>query len=145
VSNTYYAVHSKRGAPDDYPKTMRIDYLVGFNDFRSEWVCPEHTGYAREKFIRWWRERTALGCSVPSTAREAAKLASGGLLVEPESITVQLVAGERFDRITGWCLKARPVMFERGGDSDKINDWSSHDPQDLGVNAVSSDDEKIPF
>ncbi len=50
VLDVYYCVHEKRGADPDAPKTMRVDYQVGFNEFKSEWVCPEHTGYARGKF-----------------------------------------------------------------------------------------------
>jgi len=109
VQNTYYAVHEKRGADPDNPRTMRIDYQVGFNDFKSEWVCPEHSGYAREKFIKWWRERAALGAPIPTTAREAVTLATAGLLAVPESITLKTVAGEKFARVTGWRLKPRPL------------------------------------
>lgn len=45
VEGVYYSVHVKRDAPEDHPRTMRVDYRVGFNDYRSEWVCFEHTGY----------------------------------------------------------------------------------------------------
>jgi len=144
VQNTYYAVHEKRYAEPDTPKTMRVDYQVGFNEFKSEWVCPEHTGYARGKFEKWWKERAALGCPVPNTAREAAELASEGLLAEPESITVKSVAGERFERITGWRLKARPVMRESGDDSSEADDWHSNSPADLGVEQ-DDDLDSIPF
>ena len=165
VQGTYYAVHEKRYAdPARYdrergtglnskngfvvnqskyseadvrpPKTMRVDYQIGFNDFKSEWVCPEHTGYAHGKFEKWWRERAALGCPVPKTAHEAVSLANEGLLAEPESITVKTVAGEKFDRITGWRLKERPIMREPGDDSREIDsefDPPSNSPADLGV------------
>ena len=48
----------KRGAPAGHPKTLRVDYQVGFNDVASEWVCPEHTGYARWKFEKWCPDGT---------------------------------------------------------------------------------------
>ena len=143
VQGTYYAVHEKRYADPDTPKTMRVDYQIGFNDFKSEWVCPEHTGYAHGKFEKWWRERAALGCPVPNTAREAVSLANEGLLAEPESITVKTVAGEKFDRITGWRLKERPVMREPGDDSNEPDDWPSNSPADLGV--AQDDLDEIPF
>lgn len=146
VQGTYYAVHEKRYADPDTPKTMRVDYQIGFNDFKSEWVCPEHTGYAHGKFEKWWRERAALGCPVPKTAREAVSLANEGLLAEPESITVKTVAGEKFDRITGWRLKERPVMREPGDDSREIDsefDLPSNSPADLGVAQDNLDE--IPF
>jgi DNA repair protein RadD len=142
VKNVYYCVHEKRYADPDAPKTMRIDYEVGINDFRSEWVCPEHTGYARGKFERWWKNRAAQGCPIPSTAREAVALANDGMLAVPLAITVKSVAGEKFDRITKCVLGERPVMREPGDDSAKINDWPSNSPQDLGVSDYGSE---IPF
>jgi len=36
VSEVFWGVHVKRGAPEDHPRTMRVDYRVGFNDHRSE-------------------------------------------------------------------------------------------------------------
>ncbi len=147
VLDTFYAVHEKRYAEPGTPKTMRVDYRIGFNDFKSEWVCPEHTGYARGKFEKWWRERAAIGCPLPATTHEAVALANEGLLASPESITVKSVAGEKFDRITGWRLKPRPVMREPGDDSNEIGaefDPPTNSPADLGVNHDDFDDE-IPF
>ena len=138
VLDVYYCVHEKRGADPDAPKTMRVDYQVGFNEFKSEWVCPEHTGYARGKFEKWWHERAALGCPMPRSAREAVSLANEGLLAAPESISVKTIAGERFERITGWRLKERPVMREPGEDLEPGETW---------VSTTSPDDpeEEIPF
>ena len=130
VLDVYYCVHEKRGADPDAPKTMRVDYQVGFNEFKSEWVCPEHTGYARGKFEKWWHERAALGCPMPRSAREAVSLANEGLLAAPESITVKTIAGERFERITGWRLKERPVMREPGEDLEAGETWTSPAPPD---------------
>ena len=138
VLDVYYCVHEKRGADPDAPKTMRVDYQVGFNEFKSEWVCPEHTGYARGKFEKWWHERAALGCPMPRSAREAVSLANEGLLAAPESITVKTIAGERFERITGWRLKERPVMREPGEALDPGETWTSYTPSD-------DLDDDIPF
>ena len=138
VLDVYYCVHEKRGADPDAPKTMRVDYQVGFNEFKSEWVCPEHNGYARGKFEKWWHERAALGCPMPRSAREAVSLANEGLLAAPESITVKTIAGERFERVTGFRLKERPVMREPGEDLEPGETW---------VSTTSPDDpeEEIPF
>ena len=138
VLDVYYCVHEKRGADPDAPKTMRVDYQVGFNEFKSEWVCPEHTGYARGKFEKWWHERASLGCPMPRSAREAVLLANEGLLAAPESITVKTIAGERFERITGWRLKERPVMREPGEDLEVGETWTSPAPPD-------DLDDDIPF
>lgn len=138
VLDVYYCVHEKRGADPDAPKTMRVDYQVGFNEFKSEWVCPEHTGYARGKFEKWWHERAALGCPMPRSAREAVSLANEGLLAAPESITVKTIAGERFERVTGFRLKERPVMREPGEDLEVGKTWTSPAPPD-------DLDDDIPF
>lgn len=138
VLDVYYCVHEKRGADPDAPKTMRVDYQVGFNEFKSEWVCPEHTGYARGKFEKWWHERAALGCPMPRSAREAVLLANEGLLAAPESITVKTIAGERFERVTGFRLKERPVMREPGEDLEVGETWTSPAPPD-------DLDDDIPF
>ncbi len=138
VLDVYYCVHEKRGADPDAPKTMRVDYQVGFNEFKSEWVCPEHTGYARGKFEKWWHERAAFGCPMPGSAREAVSLANEGLLAAPESITVKTIAGERFERVTGFRLKERPVMREPGEDLEVGETWTSPAPPD-------DLDDDIPF
>src|SRR5690606_27274762 len=78
VSEVYYSVHHKRDAPPEHPRTMRIDYRCGFNDYHSEWVCPEHTGYARQKFEAWWRARS--NEPFPNSAEEAVALAEAGAL-----------------------------------------------------------------
>ena len=98
----------------------------------------EHTGYARGKFEKWWNERAALGCPMPRSAREAVSLANEGLLAAPESITVKTVAGERFERVTGFRLKERPAMREPGEDLEPGETW---------VSTTSPDDpeEEIPF
>ena len=128
VQDVLYSIHEKRFADPDAPRTMRIDYQIGINEFKSEWVCPEHTGYARGKFEKWWSKRAALGCPMPRSAREAVSLANEGLLAAPESITVKTIAGERFERVTGFRLKERPVMREPGEDLEpgESKDFSDH-------------------
>ncbi len=106
VEETLYAVHYKRGAPPDAPRTMRVDYRIGFSRRQSEWVCFEHTGYARHKAELWWTRRSA--APVPETAEEAVALAQAGALAEAKSITVKSVAGEQFDRIVAYDLGGKP-------------------------------------
>lgn len=137
----FYTVHEKRYADPGTPRTMRIDYHIGFNDYKSEWVCPEHTGYARRKFEKWWNARAAYGCRMPSSAREAVALADQGLLAQPKTITVKSVAGEKFERIANCVLGERPVMREPGDDSAAIN-CPPNSPHDLGGSAYG---DEIPF
>ncbi len=109
VKETFYAVHHKRGAADTAPKTMRVDYRVGFNIYQSEWICFEHDGWTRKKAEDWWRARTDLPC--PETAAEAVELTESGSLAETKSITVRSVSGEEFPRIIKYELGPKPECF----------------------------------
>ena len=55
VTRVDYSVHSKPGSPD----SMRVDYYSGLRRVASEWVCFEHTGFARAKAEAWWSRRIA--------------------------------------------------------------------------------------
>ncbi len=111
VRDVLYSVHVKQGADESAPKTMRVDYKVGFYQFKSEWVCFEHSGYARWKAEMWWRARSF--DPVPATAEEAVALANCGALAQTKSITVRSVAGERFDRIVDHELGEKPEPLPR--------------------------------
>ncbi len=102
VETVCYNVHTKRGATEHDAKTLRIDYRVGFNDYHSEWVCPEHSGWARKKFEKWWQERS--NDPPPVTAEEAERYAEAGSLSVPQTIIVRKTGGERFERIIRYTL-----------------------------------------
>jgi len=55
VTSAQYWVHEKRGAPEGHPKTLRVDYLDGYNRVASEWVCVEHDSgsFAGQKALTW--------------------------------------------------------------------------------------------
>ena len=106
VHTVEYSVHHKRGASDETPKTMRIEYCTGFNRYESEWVCPEHTGYARRKFEAWWSKRSKL--APPMTAAEAVQLAQDGALAKPSKIIIKAVAGEKFVSVVDYELGPVP-------------------------------------
>jgi len=136
VQEVIFAVHHKRNAPPDAPRSMRVDYRIGFNRWQSEWICVEHTGYARHKAELWWRRRSNV--PVPETAEDAVYYAQSGALAETKSITVRSVAGEQFDRIVGYELGDRPAYREPGWDDDV--DAPTCEPVGSLV-----DDEDIPF
>ena len=108
VRNTNYSVHVKRDAHEGAPRTLRVDYEIGYYQYKTEWVCLEHKGYARQKAEAWWRLRSC--ASVPGTIEEAVDLANSGALVETLAITVRHVAGEKFDRIVDCVLGAKPEL-----------------------------------
>ncbi|MBW7905295.1 MAG: DEAD/DEAH box helicase [Phycisphaerae bacterium] len=109
VSDVFYAVHTKRNAPPDAPRTMRVEYRVGFNAHVSEWVCFEHDGYAREKAVAWWRARS--NDVVPETVEQAVEWAQDGALAKPLAITVRRKSGE-YDQIVAHRLGPKPPRMD---------------------------------
>jgi len=122
VSDVFYSVHIKKGSrPTEggtsgaegncgeatrFPKTFRIDYQIGFCDRQSEWLCPEHSGWARKKFEKWWRDHSS--DPLPGTAQEAVDIANGGGVAPTKKITVRKITGEHFDRIIKYELGEVP-------------------------------------
>jgi hypothetical protein len=125
VHDIFYRVHKKKDGGPDAPKTMRVDYQLGLNHWQSEFICFEHTGFARQKAEAWWQQRSP--DPVPDTAEAAVTLANAGALKVTHAITVRSVAGERFDRIVKYDLRDMP-----------------EDPSAEVVAAAFSDDE-TPF
>ena len=116
VLDILYSVHRKHGAPPDAPKTMRVEYKIGWHRWASEWICFEHRGYARLKAEKWWRQRSL--DPVPSTAAQAVEIANTGGLAWTEKVVVRHVAGERYDRIVGYTLGPMPEAAEAGVDEN---------------------------
>lgn len=113
VAEVSYHVHYKRNNPAAAP-TMRIDYRSGFAATFSEWVCFEHTGYARQKAEQWWRRRS--NEPVPDTVDEAVDLARCGALAPTLGITIRRKPGSRFDEVVGHVLgpKAPRIDTDEG-------------------------------
>ena len=106
VQDVHYSIHFKRGAADDAPRTLRVDYRVGWHQNKSEWVCFEHDGFARHKAEAWWRRRSP--DPVPGNVDEALAIIEGGGLAETRSITVRAVAGDPYERIVDYELGPLP-------------------------------------
>jgi DNA repair protein RadD len=133
VGDVFYSVHRKRSADEGAPRTMRVDYKVGPNEFKSEWVCFEHTGYARLRAEAWWRRRC--GGSVPATAKEAVDVANSGGVALTTAVTVRSVAGDPHERVIAY--EVGPVPGEPGGDAEG-------EPADAALASSSAPDE-VPF
>ena len=133
VHEVRYGIHTKRDAPPDAPKTMRVQYHIGWNTWRSEWICLEHTGWARAKAESWWRRRTDQ--PPPATAAEAVDIADAGHLAEPVAITIKSVAGEKYDQIVGYRFADEPPP-----DAQFAPESAAEPVDDLNL-----DDEAVPF
>ena len=151
VQDVFYSVHIKRGAGDDAPKTFRVDYQVGFCDSQSEWLCPEHSGWARKRFEKWWRDHS--NDPLPENAQEAVDIANGGGVAPTKTITVRKVTGEYFDRIVKYELGDKPEgvaaylqTLDAWGEPAVPTQYASHsnDSPPDGRLAYSENDE-VPF
>jgi DNA repair protein RadD len=135
VNRVYYCQHEKRGFKEGDLRTMRVSYYQDRVLVAEEWVCVEHSGWANERALAWWNERTL--APMPDTAHEAAKLATLGYLAEPTQIEIVKPPGEKFSRITKYWLgpKVDPdeVLIE-------VDEWGA----EVRAGSVVSDEE-IPF
>jgi DNA repair protein RadD len=145
VHRVFYSVHVKRDAPPEAPRTLRVDYEIGYYQQKSEWVCFEHTGYARQKAEAWWRLRSNV--PVPATVEEAVAMANAGALAPTISITVRSVAGEKYDRIVDCVLGEKPdvqaMAYQGEPDEENAPAFIPNGPTDDVGMPIPTDD--IPF
>jgi DNA repair protein RadD len=70
VINMWFGNHQKQGKP---LPVLKVSYKTP-NKIISEYICFEHSGYAREKAVAWWNKMVSgdsLRRSPPSTVDEA--------------------------------------------------------------------------
>ena len=124
VDDVGYRAHEKPGSRP----TLQVEYRCGFARHR-EWVCFEHTGYARQKAVGWWRQR-GRGLPVPATVTEA--LASSGRIMSPTEIAVR--PSGRFTEIVSVRFKPCPpasapsAAASRGASADSTQHIGSRIP-----------------
>jgi DNA repair protein RadD len=83
-------LHRKEGKPD----SVRVSYQSGLQSV-SEWICPQHTGYARQKFVTWWQQHG--GKSPPETVQET--LDRWHELTMPQTVMTRL--NGQWEEVTG--------------------------------------------
>ena len=124
VKDVDYNVWLKRGAPPEAPHTVRVTYRLDLLHSVSEWLCPEHTGYARRKFEKWWREHALPDCPMPVTAEDVCEFAFMGMLRKVEKIKVRTVSGEKYPNVIGYELGDAPAndAAAESVDADDVDD-----------------------
>lgn len=120
VDQVIYRVHRKKGSQPGDPRTLRVDYCLPSGVTISEWQCPEHDGFARSRFVKWWTERCRL--PPPGNVDHCVSLAEGGLLATPAKIVVRHISGERFPRVLSYELPEKPEVSDQ---------WREHLSGDL--------------
>jgi DNA repair protein RadD len=97
VLEVSYRRHDKPGKPP----SMRVDYGCGLVR-HSEWICFEHPGYARQKAVAWWQQRSdaPVPVSIAEALDDASNLATPrAILVRPNGRFTEVV-NYRFDLCT---------------------------------------------
>ena len=124
VTDVLFQVWTKRDAQPDDPHTVRVTYRCeaeggSLYDARccnfSEWVCPEHTGYARSKFEKWWAARASSDFPMPDKAEDVCEADFMGMLRTVKRITVKRVAGKHYPEIVGYELGDFPENSPANG------------------------------
>ena len=136
VTDVLFQVWTKRDAPEDAPRTVRVTYRCeaepgslydAYGCNFSEWVCPEHTGFARSKFEKWWAARASAECPVPDRAEDVCEADFMGLLRTVKRITVKRVAGKRYPEIVGYELGDFPENSPVNGQNDNAEEYEDFD------------------
>ncbi|MEK9754931.1 MAG: DEAD/DEAH box helicase family protein [Rhodospirillaceae bacterium] len=110
VTDVVYYRHEKAGKP----ASMRVEYRCGWTVHR-EWICFEHSGYARQKACAWWAKRST--DPVPMTVSEALTLSH--TLFRPARIGIR--PSGQYTEIVGYTDFRQPTAEERE------QDWSDDD------------------
>ena len=84
--------------------------MIGWRNHKSEWVCFEHSGYARQRAVAWWKQRSR--DPVPETTDEALARIEGGAIAQTLAIQVRSVSGEQYERIIDYELGPLPEPLE---------------------------------
>ena len=86
ITNVTYTIHRKPDSPD----SLKVSYWSGMRIVANEWVCLNHTGFARSKAESWWMKRAPYMGEryAPSVGEACLSLDSGLKLKQPSSIRV---------------------------------------------------------
>ena len=138
VTSVSYSRWTKRKA-ENAPPTVMVEYCIGLNKYQREWLCPEHTGYARQKFEKWWEEHNCADyAEAPTSVEEVIALANSGQIKRPVRITVRHVTGEPFDRVVGY------VYGDASQDAAPL--YPIEDDEEFGTKELEySDFDDVPF
>lgn len=97
VSRRTMLRHEKSGGTP----SIRVEYLCGMV-IHKEWICPEHRGFARMKFEKWWHDHG--GLNPPATIEETMSRASELLVTN----AILIRANGKY-----WEVKGRKLGTER--------------------------------
>jgi DNA repair protein RadD len=86
VESVSYTRHEKVKAPGETSVTLRVSYVCGMQQV-SEFICLEHTGFAREKAVAWWKARSDV--PAPRSVDEALEIIYTKGIREPRKLVLE--------------------------------------------------------
>lgn len=93
VMATYYFAWEKK-ANGRHSRTLRVNYRTADGRVFSQWLCPEHFGYARSCFVDWFKaRRKSKTLAVPRNVTEFLILANSGYIRQTATIRVRSAHG----------------------------------------------------
>lgn len=123
VHDVTFLFHRKRNAEENGTPSMRVTYWCGDQPVADEWICFEHSGFARQKAVTWWESRSLH--PVPDYVEDAIAICRAGGIRETTQVTTRQQTGTRFHRIVAYKLGEMP--------------------EPVDVEAVYENDEELPF
>lgn len=129
IDDVTWDVHRKAGKTP----SLKVTYYSGINRV-SEWVCLSHTGFARTKAVKWWKENTdGNRCKsmeqaseyldgVPTDIEKAMEFMH--TMVKPAAL--QVTKEGKYDRIVGRSveelIEVEPNHHQQN--SHELDDWN---------------------
>lgn len=107
-----WIAHTKKGGTETTPKTLRIIYHYGYQQSISEYVCVEHSGYARNKAEAWWRSATGSTRCPENAAAACAALDNMKHIRFPKKLLIRF--GGQWPEIIG--REDGPVLPKNGAE-----------------------------
>lgn len=135
VESVNYARHEKEGKTP----SLRVDYRLAndgnIENLISEWVCLEHDGFARNKAVRWWNERSHMEC--PTDVNAALEMQD--FIAKPRSIVAQ--RDGRFWRVLSATLDEIPEP----GEVEYTPSWVTEGTKEFDYLPRLDSEDEIPF
>ena len=114
VFETKYEIHEKEKDDGTISRTIEIQYRIAIHRVIKDWICPEHIGFAREKFVVWWDKHVcpeiqSANITPPETCEDFMLYAQWGCIAEAKEIVVTKTPGVKHARVTAFMLKQIPT------------------------------------
>lgn len=133
VFDTYYQIHEKEKEDGTISRTIEVGYRIALHIFKKEFLCVEHSGYAYEKFVKWWdahvcSELKSTAIKTPHTCEDFMDYVEYGCFAEAEEITVRRKGNnDKYGSVIKHKLKEPPAYNVL---QQRIND-AINNPQDI--------------